>query len=83
MSCAKALGVHRRPAGSKAPPWTAVTRSEGNTQGSSAQSGVLFCWSNNGAPGWNRTSDTRFRKPVLYPLSYEGIAPICRDFIPA
>ena len=33
-----------------------------------------------GAPGWNRTSDTRFRKPVLYPLSYEGIMPICRDF---
>ena len=31
-----------------------------------------------GAPGWNRTSDTRFRKPVLYPLSYEGIVPICR-----
>jgi hypothetical protein len=24
------------------------------------------------ALGWNRTSDTRFRKPVLYPLSYEG-----------
>ena len=36
-----------------------------------------------GAPGWNRTSDTRFRKPVLYPLSYEGIVPICRGFIPA
>ena len=25
-----------------------------------------------GAPGRNRTCDTRFRKPVLYPLSYEG-----------
>jgi hypothetical protein len=25
-----------------------------------------------GALGWNRTSGTRFRKPVLYPLSYEG-----------
>ena len=24
------------------------------------------------APGRNRTCDTRFRKPVLYPLSYEG-----------
>jgi hypothetical protein len=22
------------------------------------------------APGWNRTSDHRFRRPVLYPLSY-------------
>lgn len=26
-----------------------------------------------GAPGRNRTCDTRFRKPMLYPLSYEGI----------
>src|SRR5438045_3003385 len=26
----------------------------------------------NCAPGRNRTYDTRFRKPVLYPLSYEG-----------
>ena len=25
-----------------------------------------------GAPGRNRTVDTRFRKPLLYPLSYEG-----------
>ena len=25
-----------------------------------------------GALGRNRTCDTRFRKPVLYPLSYEG-----------
>jgi hypothetical protein len=24
------------------------------------------------APGRNRTSDTRFRKPLLYPLSYGG-----------
>lgn len=23
-----------------------------------------------GAPGWDRTSDHRFRRPVLYPLSY-------------
>ena len=23
-------------------------------------------------PGWNRTSDRRFRKPLLYPLSYGG-----------
>ena len=26
-----------------------------------------------GALGKNRTCDTRFRKPVLYPLSYEGL----------
>ena len=26
----------------------------------------------NSAPGRNRTSGTRFRKPLLYPLSYEG-----------
>ena len=25
-----------------------------------------------GAPGANRTRDTRFRRAVLYPLSYEG-----------
>src|SRR5436190_1590832 len=25
------------------------------------------------APGWIRTTDTRFRKPVLYPLSYGGL----------
>ncbi len=28
--------------------------------------------SKDGAPGRTRTSDTRFRKPLLYPLSYEG-----------
>jgi hypothetical protein len=27
------------------------------------------------APGRNRTCDTRFRKPMLYPLSYEGLRP--------
>jgi hypothetical protein len=27
------------------------------------------------APGRIRTSDTWFRKPVLYPLSYEGGTP--------
>jgi hypothetical protein len=27
------------------------------------------------APGRNRTCDTRFRKPLLYPLSYEGDGP--------
>ena len=26
-----------------------------------------------GAPGATRTHDTRFRKPLLYPLSYGGI----------
>jgi hypothetical protein len=30
------------------------------------------------APGRNRTYDTRFRKPVLYPLSYEGGACVKR-----
>ena len=33
---------------------------------------ALAAWPNGRALGWNRTSDTRFRKPVLYPLSYEG-----------
>ncbi len=25
---------------------------------------------------------TRFRKPLLYPLSYGGKTPLCRDFLP-
>jgi hypothetical protein len=29
-----------------------------------------------GAPGTIRTCDTRFRKPMLYPLSYGGTLPI-------
>ena len=29
---------------------------------------------NNGTPGATRTHDTRFRKPLLYPLSYRGTA---------
>ena len=28
--------------------------------------------SKNGTPGATRTHDTRFRKPLLYPLSYRG-----------
>ena len=31
---------------------------------------------NDGAPGPIRTADTRFRRAVLYPLSYEGTGPI-------
>ena len=31
------------------------------------------------APGRNRTCDTRFRKPLLYPLSYEGATRQCTD----
>ena len=27
-----------------------------------------------GAPEWTRTTDARFRKPTLYPLSYGGAA---------
>ena len=33
-----------------------------------SRASMWFC----GAPETIRTSDTRFRKPVLYPLSYEG-----------
>ena len=29
-------------------------------------------------PGWIRTNDHRFRKPVLYPLSYEGVPAVGR-----
>ena len=31
-----------------------------------------LCPVSGGAPGRIRTCDTRFRKPMLYPLSYEG-----------
>ena len=33
---------------------------------------------NSGAPGAIRTRDTRFRRAVLCPLSYEGINGICK-----
>ena len=33
---------------------------------------LLTCINVNGAPGRIRTADTRFRRAVLYPLSYEG-----------
>jgi hypothetical protein len=32
-----------------------------------------FLRASGGAPGRIRTCDTRFRKPMLYPLSYEGL----------
>jgi hypothetical protein len=50
-----------RPTGSTArdPGWTDI-------RVSSADPVVL------GAPGRIRTCDARFRKPTLYPLSYEG-----------
>ena len=47
----------------------------------SRTTGNRFEQDNRGAPGLDRTADTRFRKPVLYPLSYEGIMPICRYFV--
>ena len=34
------------------------------------KTGILA--SKNGTPGATRTRDTRFRKPLLYPLSYRG-----------
>jgi hypothetical protein len=42
--------------------------------GSASRLGSDFCTIRRvpGAPGRIRTSDTRFRKPVLYPLSYGG-----------
>ncbi len=40
----------------------------------------MSCWASglvrkilHGTPGLTRTADTRFRKPLLYPLSYRGI----------
>jgi hypothetical protein len=41
------------------------------------------CWpalaGGKGTPGRTRTCDPRFRKPVLYPLSYEGKRPCFRE----
>ena len=34
---------------------------------------AVFSLFKSGAPGRIRTYDTRFRKPMLYPLSYEGL----------
>ena len=36
----------------------------------------------NGTPGESRTHDTRFRKPLLYPLSYRGLKLNFRLIIP-
>ena len=33
---------------------------------------IVFALFSGGAPGRIRTCDSRFRKPLLYPLSYEG-----------
>lgn len=41
--------------------------------GASAEQKALGHGDLGDAPGRNRTCDTRFRKPVLYPLSYEGL----------
>ena len=42
------------------------------TQETPAQTASAACVAAVSAPGRNRTCDTRFRKPLLYPLSYEG-----------
>jgi hypothetical protein len=40
--------------------------------GDAGTSSITRNTTGSGAPGRNRTCDTRFRKPLLYPLSYEG-----------
>lgn len=47
-----------------------IERSAGGGQVSFEQ---RFAWSNANTPGRIRTCDSRFRKAVLYPLSYEGV----------
>ena len=42
-------------------------RESGNPRNPYVQVSGLFC-----APDWSRTSDTGFRRAVLYPLSYWG-----------
>ena len=50
--------------------WTDAAREETQVQQGKPSVGAV-CMS---APGRNRTSDTRFRKPLLSPLSYGGSA---------
>jgi hypothetical protein len=45
------------------------------TLGDAGMSRITRNMTSHSAPGRNRTSDTRFRKPLLYPLSYEGRGP--------
>jgi hypothetical protein len=49
--------------------WTLAMEDKSDASPSVVSEGLLR------APGRNRTSDTRFRKPLLYPLSYEGRGP--------
>ncbi len=35
----------------------------------------IDAWRDSGAPDRTRTCGTRFRKPLLYPLSYRGVKP--------
>ncbi len=39
----------------------------------SSEERVVVLASKSGTPGATRTHDTRFRKPLLYPLSYRGL----------
>src|SRR3989304_492693 len=41
--------------------------------------GGPFSYLKSGAPGGTRTRDTRFRKPLLYPLSYRGTKKIIAE----
>src|SRR5687768_18417248 len=48
------------------------------TSGDAGMTSITRNTTASGAPGRNRTCDTRFRKPLLYPLSYEGEGGGCR-----
>ena len=54
--------------------WHAAAHSGLSTYATIGWSSGLFA-DLSGAPGRIRTCDTRFRKPLLYPLSYEGDGP--------
>ena len=64
------LAAKHRPATARGPPGTSLTQVEG----AAASLSVLSVLTRGcvGALGRIRTCDTRFRKPMLYPLSYEG-----------
>ncbi len=48
-----------------------IVKQNGSMTCSSEERGMVLV-SKTGTPGATRTHDTRFRKPLLYPLSYRG-----------
>jgi hypothetical protein len=70
-SCTRAVPA---PSGIRGHPWHASAHGLKLTRLLFAQVTAGFSLVDLGAPGRIRTCGTRFRKPLLYPLSYEGLS---------